>query len=129
MSPELPASQSELNQWVGPELTQQAGFRPESSGWFIDDKDFSCKIYAGFIPNPKGESKGLHLVAGVKVREGNKITWYFGTFEAKAWGDMSQEEAGRYLMIERRTLNSINVIQPQMLETLIRQNLESYQDK
>jgi len=129
MTPELVPSQSELNQWVGPELTQQAGFRPESSGWFIEDKDFSCRIYAGFIPNPKGESTGLHMVAGVKVREGNKITWYFETFEAPSWVDMSQEEAERYLMIERRTLNNNNVIQPQMLETLIRQTLESYQDK
>lgn len=127
MTPELPPLQSELGNWVGPEIAQRAGFRPESSGWFFEGKDFTRKIYSGFIPNPQEESKGLHIVVGVKVKEGKKITWYFGTFEGTAWRNMTEEEAQRYVRIEREVLRSQNIIQPSRLEGLIQETLDSWQ--
>ena len=77
-------------------------------------------IYSGFVPSLRDGRRSIHIVVGQK-QEGDKSTWYFGTFRGPAWLDMTAEENEKASQKELDFLKDKYRVPGGQLESLIRE--------
>lgn len=77
-------------------------------------------IYSGFVPSLRDGRRSIHIVVGQK-QEGDKSTWYFGTFRCPDWQDMTAEENERASQRELDFLKDKYRVPGGQLENLIRE--------
>ncbi|MEK9178221.1 MAG: hypothetical protein AAB801_00405, partial [Patescibacteria group bacterium] len=77
-------------------------------------------IYSGFVPSLRDGRRSIHIVVGQK-QEGDKSTWYFGTFRGPGWLDMTAEENERASQRELNFLKDKYRVPGGQLESLIRE--------
>ena len=120
MTPEELLARETFGQWVSLQATRLGLFKEWDVSSIVYKEDDTYYIHSGYSPSYRNGRRGLHIVVG-KKQEGDKTTWYFGTFRGPWWSDMTPAEHEKYTSRELDILRDKYRVNGGRLEGLIRQ--------
>ena len=120
MAPEMLSTRETFGQWVSLRATRLGLFKEWDVSSIVHKEEATYDIYSGYSPCYRDGRRGLHIVVG-KKEEGDKTTWYFGTFRGPEWLDMTSAENEKYTLRELDILRDKYRVDGGRLEGLIRE--------
>jgi hypothetical protein len=113
---------------VNPDIASAVQFRYGEGGNPIQKGEITYYVHTGFVSNLGGIGKGLHIIIGERHvgKDNSTRLWYFGTFEAHQFLEMTDEERQKYDQAVLDTLVHKNRVPGRKLESLIKKARMAY---